>query len=133
LLGGFLSKQDFPFFVTLGVNKGDKFGEFKDENYANRMVMGIDKARGALVMFEPDLKTGSEFQFMRRSIDLGYMRICCQELLERVGNRKPFFALYIDCGMTGSYCGFGEGCRNSKRSAIKLPLLGMSPARKSLK
>jgi hypothetical protein len=57
LLGpdSYKSWEDYPFFVTLGVNKGDKFGEFKEEEYANRLVMGIDKDRGGLIMFEPDL------------------------------------------------------------------------------
>ena len=31
--------EEYPLFVTLGLNKGDKFGEFKEENYANRLCM----------------------------------------------------------------------------------------------
>jgi hypothetical protein len=31
--------------------------------------MGVDKDRGGLIMFEPDLTEGSEVQLMRRSID----------------------------------------------------------------
>src|SRR5690606_30875266 len=30
------SCADYRFFVTLGVNKGDKFGPFREEDYANR-------------------------------------------------------------------------------------------------
>ena len=122
------SWEDFPFFVTLGVNRGEKFGEFKDENYANRLVMGIDKERGGLIMFEQDLKTGSEIQLMRRSIDFGYMRKFVQELLARVENRKPFFALYIDCaGRTSSYSGTEgeEAVEIQKEVGDKVPLLGM--------
>jgi hypothetical protein len=67
------SWEDYPLFVTLGVNKGDKFGQFKDENYANRLVMAIDRERRALVMFENDLKQGFEVQLMRWSIDFDYI------------------------------------------------------------
>ena len=66
--------EDYPFFVTLGVNKGDKYSEFREEEYANRMVMGIDKPRGGLIMFENDLKAGSDVQLMRRSIDFPLIR-----------------------------------------------------------
>ena len=100
------SWEDYPLFVTLGVNKGDKFGQFKDENYANRLVMAIDRERRALVMFENDLKQGFEVQLMRRSIDFDYIGRRADELLGRLGGRTPFFALYIDCAARASaYCG----------------------------
>ena len=73
--------EEYPLFVTLGVNKGDKFGPFREDDYANRMTMSIDKERGGLVMFEPDLITGSEVQLMRRSIDFGYIDRRIDELL----------------------------------------------------
>ena len=79
-------------------------------------------------MFEQDLKTGSEIQLMRRSIDFGYMRKFVQELLARVENRKPFFALYIDCaGRTSSYSGTEgeEAVEIQKEIGDKVPLLGM--------
>lgn len=122
------SWEDFPFFVTLGVNKGDKFGEFKEEDYANRLVMGIDKDRSGLIMFEPDLKAGSEVQLMRRSIDFDYIRERSEDLLERVGNRKPFFALYIDCaGRASAYSGTeGEEAEEVQKAiGSRMPLLGM--------
>ena len=34
-------------FVTFGVNKGDKFGEYNEEDYANRLCMAIDRERRA--------------------------------------------------------------------------------------
>ena len=107
LLGdAFKSWEDYPFFVTLGLNKGDKFGEFKEEEYANRLVMGVDKERGGLIMFEPDLQAGHEVQLMRRSIDFNYIGERVEDLLERVGDRKPFLALYIDCaGRASAYSG----------------------------
>jgi hypothetical protein len=130
LLGpdSFKSWEDYPFFVTLGVNKGDKFGDFREENYANRLVMGIDKDRGGLIMFEPDLKPGDEFQLMRRSIDFGYIGERAKDLLDRVGDRHPFFALYIDCaGRASAYSGTEreEAEEVQKIIGAKMPLLGV--------
>jgi hypothetical protein len=130
LLGpdSYRSWEDFPFFVTLGVNKGDKFGEFREEDYANRLVMGVDKDRGGLIMFESDLKEGSEVQLMRRSIDFDYIGERVEDLLERVGDRAPFFALYIDCaGRASAYSGTEREEAEEVQKAIgsKMPLLGM--------
>lgn len=130
LLGpdSYKSWEDYPFFVTLGVNKGDKFGEFREEDYANRLVMGIEKDRGGLIMFEPDLKEGAEFQLMRRSIDLGYVGERATDLLHRVADRHPFFALYIDCaGRASAYSGTEreEAKEIQKVIGPKMPLLGM--------
>jgi len=120
--------EDYPFFVTLGVNKGDKFGEFKEEDYANRLVLGIDKARGGLIMFENDLKEGFDIQLMRRSIDFDYIRERSEDLLKRIENRRPFFALYIDCGGRASGFSGTEGEEAEEVQKVigsKMPLLGM--------
>lgn len=120
--------EDFPLFVTLGVNKGDKFGPFREEDYANRLVMAVDKERGALIMFEDDLRAGYDVQLMRRSIDFAYVGRRANDLLARVGDRTPFFALYIDCaGRASAYCGTereeAEEVQRVMRS--RMPLLGM--------
>jgi hypothetical protein len=123
-----LGWQDFPLFVTLGVNKGDKYGEFKEEEYANRLCMAVDKERGGLVMFEPDLEEGSEVQLMRRSIDFQYIGQRAQKLLDGLGNRKPLFALYIDCaGRASAYCGTESEEAEEVQKVIgsRMPLLGM--------
>ena len=129
LLGdAFTSWEEYPFFVTLGVNRGDRFGEFNEEDYANRLVCGVDKDRGGLIMFEPDLKVGTEVQFMRRSIDFKYMGERVADLMERVGERNPFFALYIDCaGRASAYSGTeGEEAEEIQKAiGSRMPLLGM--------
>ncbi len=123
------SWEDYPIFVTLGVNRGDKFGPFDEEAYANRIVMSVDRERGGLAMFESDLKAGDEVQLMRRSIDdFSYIGARVQDLLERVGERKPFFALYIDCAARASaYCGTeGEEAEEVQKTiGDRMPLLGM--------
>ena len=95
--------EDYPLFVTLGVNKGDKFGDYNEEDYANRLCMAIDKVRGGLVMFEPDLEPGTEIQLMRRAIDFEYIDARARRLYDGLGGRTPFLGIYIDCmGRAGS-------------------------------
>lgn len=120
--------EDYPLFVTLGVNKGNKYGEYKEEEYANRLCMAIDKERRGLVMFEPDLTPGTEVQLMRRSVDFEYIRRRAEALYASLGDRRPFFALYIDCmGRAGAYCGSEqeEGAEIQKAIGSKIPLLGL--------
>ncbi len=122
------SWEDYPIFVTLGVNKGDKFAEYNEENYANRLCMAIDRERRGLVMFEPDLTPGTEVQLMRRSIDFGYIHSRAQLLYDGLGDRTPFLAIYIDCmGRAASYCGSEgeEGAEIQKVIGSRMPLLGM--------
>ena len=126
--GSYKNWEDFPFFVTLGVNKGDRYGAFREEDYANRLVMGIDRGRGGLIMFENDLKKGSDVQLMRRSIDIEYVAGRAEALLHRISDREPFFAFYIDCAGRGSaYCGTdGEEASGVQRTIGQImPLLGI--------
>ena len=120
---------DYPFFIILGVNKGQKFGEFKEENYANRLIAGVDKGRKGLIMFEPDLKVGTEVQLMRRSFsDFEYVRQRSEEILKRTEGRNPFFCFYIDCaGRASAYSGTEgeEAAEVQKVIGSKMPLLGV--------
>ncbi|MCI0495210.1 FIST C-terminal domain-containing protein [candidate division KSB1 bacterium] len=120
---------DYPFFVILGVNRGEKYGEFGEENYANRLIAGVDKERGGLIMFEPDLKVGTEVQLMRRSFsDFEYVRKYSKEMLKRTQDRNPFFCFYIDCaGRASAYSGTeGEEAEEvQKVIGSQMPLLGL--------
>lgn len=120
---------DYPFFVILGVNKGDKYGDFNEENYANRMIAGVDKERKGLIMFEPDLKAGTEVQMMRRDLsDFNYIRISCEKILEQVKDRKPLFTFYIDCAARASaYSGteYEEAAVVQQMIGSKMPMLGV--------
>lgn len=121
--------EEYPLFVTLGVNRGDRFGEFREEDYSNHLCMAIDREHGALVMFEPSLTAGTEVQLMRRSIDYDYLAVRVNRLFEHVGNRHPFFALYIDCaGRAGAFCGADREEAEEVQRAVStrgVPLLGM--------
>ncbi len=90
--------NEFPFFVTLGLNRGEKFGEFNEADYANRLCLAIDTDKKALIMFEPDLKAGDEVQLMHRSINLEYIQTGIDLLKNKTGRKKPLFYFYINCG-----------------------------------
>jgi hypothetical protein len=89
--------NEFPFFVTIGLNRGDKYGEYIEGDYANRLCLSIDAGQKALLMFEPDLKAGDEVQLMHRSINLNYIQAGIDLLREKVVDKKPLLYLYINC------------------------------------
>ena len=120
------------FFVTLGVNHGEKWAPFQEESYVNRMVVGVQPERGALLMNEP-IPAGTEVQMMRRSFEMAYNRRKTNELVERVldAGRRPFFALYVDCaGRGATYYGSDEEEADHVRAAIgdDIPLVGIYEA-----
>ena len=88
----------FPLFVTLGLNKGDKYGDFREQDYANRVCLAIDVDNKALIMFEPDLKDGDEVQLMHRSVNLDYLHAGIQALKIEAAEKKPLLYFYINCG-----------------------------------
>lgn len=98
--------ENFPFFLIFGINKGDKWGAFNEENYASRICLALDKERGGIVMFESDMVEGTEFQIMFRSLDYSYMPDRIESLFANLGNRRPVWATYINCaGRAGAYAG----------------------------
>ncbi len=128
LLGHAVPPEEYPFFLILGVNKGVKWGEFDENSYASRLCLGIDAERGGIVMFEPDMVEGTEFQIMYRSLDLDYMIPRLELAFERLEGRKPVFALYIDCaGRASGYAGFDleDAAVVQNVVAGRAPLLGL--------
>ena len=121
------SVEKIPMYYTLGINHSeDPFGEFREADYANRLVMAVDPERKALVMFEPDLKVGDSVQVMQRSIDFDYMNQACDAVLASLDGSERF-ALYIDClGRASMLCGSdGEEAESVRqRIGAKMPLIG---------
>jgi small ligand-binding sensory domain FIST len=88
--------------LTIGINHGDRFGVPDERNYANRLITGVIPDGTGIGMFEADLRTGQEVQFMvrdNRMIQKSVQELT-PEILRRIRDdgRKPLFALYIDCG-----------------------------------
>ena len=106
LLGSGISPEEYAFFLILGINSGDKWGDFDENRYANRLCLAIDRKRDGIVMFESDMVPGTRFQIMHRSLDLEYMKPKIEKVFSDLGNRKPVFAFYIDCaGRAAGYAG----------------------------
>lgn len=128
ILGPGISVEDFPFFLTFGVNSGEKWAEFDENHYASRLCLGIDPARNGVIMFEPDMVEGTEFQIMYRSLDLDYMAPKIEGLFNQLDGRRPVFALYIDCGgRAAGYAGVDleDALVVQKTVADRVPLLGV--------
>jgi len=117
--------------VTLGVNYGNKYAPYNEENYVNRLIVGIKPEEKSVVLFEADFENGTEFQFMRRNARL------MEESVEKgskkaitylqKNNLEPFFALYIDCaGRTAGFSGAGKEEASIIQNIIgkNIPLLG---------
>ena len=119
--------RDYPLFITLGINNGDKFGEYREDDYAVRLCMDVDHARKGLVFFGDDLTTGTVVQLMRRSVDSAYISERASALLRGTDGRRPFLALYIDCaGRAASFCGSEgeEAVWVQQTVGAHIPLLG---------
>ena len=104
LLKGEIPAESFPFNLIFGVNRGERWDAFEEEKYASRLCLDIDHERNGIVMFEPDMVAGTEFQVMYRSLFLDYMRPRIKGLFKQVEGSRPALALYIECA--GRAAGF---------------------------
>ena len=127
LLGGSRDPSEFAFYVMLGVNQGDAWAPYEEENYSNCMCLRTDLKRNHLIMFEPELVTGTRFQLMSRNHDFGYIACKVNDLFTQIGDEEPLFALYINCaGRAGAYAGIDDEDARFVQNAIdgRAPLLG---------
>ncbi len=87
--------------LTLGVNYGEKYEDFKEENYVNRLITGILPDERGIVIFEPDLKAGSKIQFMLRNNNkmIESARENSKKMMAQIvaDKKQPVLGLYIDC------------------------------------
>jgi small ligand-binding sensory domain FIST len=95
--------------LTLGVNKGEKFGEFIETNYVNRLIVGISPDGKGVIPIEPYFHEGDEIQFMLRDNNrmIETAGQGAQAFIDRISfeNKKPFFAFYINCaGRAANNC-----------------------------
>lgn len=128
VLDSAIAPEQYPFFLLFGLNHGDPWGEYDENNYASRLCLDIDQARGGIVMFEPDMVEGVEFQIMFRSLDLHYMKPKIEALFAQLDGRTPTFALYIDCaGRCAGYGGIDTEDALVVQQAVgkEIPLLGI--------
>jgi hypothetical protein len=87
--------------LAIGVNHGEKYGEYNEKEYVNRLITGILPEGEGIVIFEPDLGSGTEMQFMLRDSKkmIESARNNPVELMTRIKTegKRPVFGLYIDC------------------------------------
>jgi small ligand-binding sensory domain FIST len=127
LTGGGRDPSEFAFHVMLGVNQGDRWAPYEEDNYSNCLCLRADIKRKQIIMFEPELVTGTRFQLMSRSHDPEAIDRKVDALFQEIGDRTPFFALYINCaGRAGAYAGVKEEDGHYVQSSIngRAPLLG---------
>jgi len=128
LLESSIKPEDYPFFLIFGVNHGDRWGEYDEDYYASRLCLGIDKENGGIVMFEPDMVEGTEFQLMYRSFNLEYIKTKIDKAFNKLNGREPVFAIYINCaGRSAGYAGIDVEDAVMVRQTVagRVPLLGL--------
>lgn len=88
--------------LTIGVNHGDRFDNPHESHYVNRLITGVVHDGTGIGMFEADLNVGQEIQFMVRDNRMMMKSVGdnVAEIMTKIKSegRRPFFALYINCG-----------------------------------
>lgn len=118
--------------LTIGVNLGERFGDFNESEYVNRLITGVMPDGRGIAIFEPDLVNGTEIQFMLRDSDkmMESAKKNSLELVKAAGmaGRQPVLCLYIDCA--GRTAGFSD-TRTEEASEVcgvlnqhRIPMLG---------
>lgn len=127
-IGDALPPNRFGFFITLGVNLGDKWAPYDEAQYVNRLCLKSDRKRGGLILFEADIEEGAEVQLMHRAIDVDDIAPRIDAAFAALGaDRRPVFALYIDCaGRAAAYAGMDREDARFVQQAVagRVPLLG---------
>ena len=96
--------------LTIGINRGEKYGDFEESEYVNRLIAGVLPKGEGVVLFEMDLEEGTEILFMLRDATkmIESAKKNSIELIEQIksDDRSPVFGLYIDCA--GRTAGFSD-------------------------
>ena len=94
--------------LTIGVNHGEKFSEFNEKNYVNRLIAGVLPKQNGILLFEPDLSEGTEILFMLRDADamIRSTKKGAVDIMNQIkaDDAKPLCAFYMDCaGRAATY------------------------------
>lgn len=94
--------------LTIGIYQGDKYTGAEESRYVNRLITGVLPDGKGICLFEPDIETGAEVQFMVRDAlkTIESARSNAAQLTKKIESegRQALFALYIDCaGRTAAY------------------------------
>lgn len=87
--------------LTIGVNYGEKFGDYEEGHYINRLITGVLPNGEGVVLFEPDLEKGTEVLFMLRDnkTAIESAQRNSAGIMEEIkaDGKTPFFGFYVDC------------------------------------
>jgi hypothetical protein len=88
--------------LTIGVNHGERFWtEYNEEDFLNRLIIGILPDKSGIVLFEPDFCVGDEILFMIRDsrLMIKSARENSRKLLQRAiaEGKTPVWGLYLNC------------------------------------
>ncbi len=118
--------------LAIGVNHGERYDDFCEENYVNRLIAGVLPSKEGIVIFEPDLDVGTQIQFMLRDPQamIQSARKNAGELLAEISDqgKVPFFGLYFDCA--GRNARFSDTLEEEASEVVaalnrdQIPLLG---------
>ncbi|HHP7236311.1 MAG TPA: FIST signal transduction protein [Desulfobacterales bacterium] len=118
--------------LTIGIYHGDKFSGIEEGRYVNRLIAGILPDGLGIAMFEPDIREGTEVQFMLRDTQKmiqSATRNAAAILKEvRREGKKALCGLYIDCA--GRAAGYSKTVQEEAAEVQKAfrdhgcPLLG---------
>ena len=118
--------------LTIGIYQGEKYSGVEESRYVNRLITGRFPGSEGIGLFEPDIETGTEVQFMvRDSLKMiESARSNSADLMAEIEStgRQALFALYIDCaGRTAAYSKIaGEEAAEIQKALNRVgcPLLG---------
>lgn len=123
-----IARQPLP-SLTLGEKHSDAFAPFNEGQYVNRLVIAVDPADDALVLFEADFHAGSRVQLMSyepwRMIESAQEQT--RDLLAGLPDEPPVCGLYFDCvGRSMAFSGMEEDEAAPVRQQVDAlcPLLG---------
>ncbi|MCL2815784.1 MAG: ATP-binding protein [Oscillospiraceae bacterium] len=128
LINSAVPPEQYPFFLTFGINHGERWGEYDENYYASRLCLAIDQNSGGIVMFEPDMVEGTEFQLMFRTLNPDYVKPKIEKVFNELDGREPVFAVYINCaGRCAGYAGNDAEDAPAVQEAVagRVPVLGL--------
>lgn len=115
------------FSVLLGRRVGDPIMDFSEEDFINRLIIGVDMERGSVSLFEEDIREGDQVQVMVRNNSLLMDSVQRGVTASLAENEKGAFGMYIDCAGRASV--FTGSENEESEQVVKLvdgafPLMG---------
>lgn len=88
--------------LTIGIPLGERYRDFDEQEYVNRLIVGPLPDRSGVVLFESGPKLGDTIQFLYRDPVkmVNSARMNANALLNSLESQRasPVFAMYLDCG-----------------------------------